>query len=118
MHTRGGPPCRAWVFFRSRGNDRQTRFYPWGRFYAGGISVPIAKTGSEPSHRMISQQQSIFHFPNDVTPGFPAYFSNHFSSSRTLIFPCHGFLPKLWPSPGKISSVLGTPSECRAWSRR
>ena len=35
----------------------------------------------------------------------PPYFCSHFSSSRTLIFPCHGFLSSPWPSPGKISSV-------------
>ena len=27
----------------------------------------------------------------------PPYFSSHFNSSRTLIFPCHGFLPVRGP---------------------
>src|SRR5579872_7269776 len=36
----------------------------------------------------------------------PPYFSSHFSSSRTLIFPCQGFLPRPWPSPGKTSSAF------------
>jgi hypothetical protein len=43
--------------------------------------------------------------------GTPPYFCSHFSSSRTFIFPCQGFLARLWPSPGKISSLLGMPSE-------
>ena len=47
-------------------------------------------------------------------PAIPPYFSSHFNSSRTLILPCHGFLSSSWPSPGKMSSVLGTPRTCRA----
>jgi len=50
--------------------------------------------------------------------GTPPYFSSHFNSSRTLIFPCQGFLPRPWPSPGKINSLFGTPSEYSACSRR
>jgi hypothetical protein len=43
--------------------------------------------------------------------GTPPYFCSHFNSSRTLIFPCQGFLPRPWPSPGKISNLFGMPSE-------
>ena len=48
---------------------------------------------------------------NQLPAGMPPYFWSHFSSSRTLILPCQGFLSRLWPSPGRISSWLGMPSE-------
>jgi hypothetical protein len=58
------------------------------------------------------------HFPAYSAVPAPPYFCSHFNSSRTLIFPCHGFLSSGCPSPGKISNVLGMPRECRAWSSR
>lgn len=36
----------------------------------------------------------------------PPYFSSHFSSSRTLILPCQGFLSSEWPSPTDRTSVV------------
>jgi len=48
---------------------------------------------------------------NQFDGAIPPYFSSHFNSSLTLILPCQGFLPSPWPSPGKIRSLLGTPSE-------
>jgi hypothetical protein len=47
---------------------------------------------------------------NQFPAGTPPYFCSHFSSSRTLIFPCQGFFAREWPSPGKIRSLLGMPS--------
>jgi len=52
--------------------------------------------------------------PNEscqLPAGMPPYFCSHFSSSRTFIFPCQGFLLRPWPSPGKIRSLLGMPRE-------
>ena len=44
-------------------------------------------------------------------------FSSHLSSSRTLIFPCQGFLSRLIGlRRGEISSLLGMPSEVEACS--
>jgi hypothetical protein len=50
--------------------------------------------------------------------GFPPYFSSHFSSSRTLIFPCQGFPSRPCPSPGKMSKLLGIPRAVRARSSK
>src|SRR6185369_13116112 len=52
-----------------------------------------------------SSQFSVFCFPFGLRT--PPYFCNHFNSSRTLIFPCQGFFPRPWPSPGNKSSWLG-----------
>src|ERR1700751_5599142 len=62
--------------------------------------------------------RSPLHFSCCSPVPAPPYFCSHFNSSRTLIFPFHGFLSSGCPSPGKISNVLGMPRECRAWSSR
>ena len=49
--------------------------------------------------------------PSQLEVGTPPYFCSQFNSSLTFIFPCQGFLPRPWPSPGKISSLFGMPSE-------
>src|ERR1700722_20748203 len=41
----------------------------------------------------------------------PTYLSSHFSSSRTLMYPCHGFFPRPWPSPGNTRKLCGMPSD-------
>src|SRR6266567_6555342 len=46
---------------------------------------------------------------------FPAYFSIHFNSSRTLILPCQGCFESPCSSPCKTSRVVGMP---RLWSAR
>ena len=48
---------------------------------------------------------------NQFVGGTPPYFWSQLSSSLTLILPCQGFLPRLWPSPGRISRALGMPNE-------
>ncbi len=48
----------------------------------------------------------------------PPYRSSHFSSSRTLILPCQGFLLSSCPSPGKTSSRVGMPRVCSARSSK
>jgi len=50
--------------------------------------------------------------------GTPPYFCSHFNSSLTFIFPCQGFLARLWPSPGKINNLFGMPNEKSACSNR
>jgi len=61
---------------------------------------------------------SLFKRHSQLDAGTPPYFCSHFNSSRTLILPCQGFLAKEWPSPGKISSLFGMPSEYSACSSR
>ncbi len=48
---------------------------------------------------------------NQSPAGTPPYLCSHFNSSRTLIFPCQGFLERECPSPGKINNAFGTPRE-------
>ncbi len=64
------------------------------------------------------KQRAALPAPHYFAAGTPPYFSNHSSSSRTLIFPCQGFLPRPWPSPGNTRSLFGIPSEYSACSSR
>ncbi len=79
----------------------------------GLTNAPIPSTPASPNVIRQIRTPPPFHFT-----GHAQYFSIHSASSRTLILPCHGFSSSEWPSSGKISRELGTPSVCRACSSR
>src|SRR5581483_6098570 len=75
-----------------------------------GVSLLVSVTGLPG----VLQELSFLvrgYFDTAAVAGAGSYFFSHFNSSRTFIFPCHGFFESEWPSPGKINSVLGMPSE-------
>src|SRR5205807_2618483 len=78
--------------------------HQFARLHSDGLS------GGGDAEKARNQQQEFFHWaapPVPVAEEWDPYFSSHFSSSRTLIFPCQGLWSRLWPSPGKISKVDG-----------
>jgi len=108
------PPVELAGCFHSSLRDLVPFLLGLPRTYARGYCVPPRRGWGGYACCLIGTTGSRA-LPGSSLPyfsaGTPPYFWSHSNSSLTLILPCQGFLPRPWPSPGKISNLFGMPRE-------